>query len=293
MITSEQSEVSLSEACLRDLRTTDPHDDKSRIQQAKGGLFTDSYRWILDNQDFKQWKDNQSGRLLWIKGDPGKGKTMLLCGMIDELATLIADTGNLAFFFCQATDSRINTATAILRGLIYSLVQKRRFLLSYVGKYYNQAGKQLFEDTNAWHAVSRIFTNILRHTSMQSTILIIDALDECKSGLPSLLNLIVHESSDLPYVKWIVSSRNWPEIEEQLETATQTAPLSLELNGSPISEAVSNFIRHKVSLLAAIKNMMAELVKSSAAISRRTRRTLSFGWPWSVKSSPGYHDGIL
>jgi DNA replication protein DnaC len=72
-------------SCLADLRTTDPRHDKKRIQDTKGGLLEDSYRWILDNADFQRWRDDEQSRLLWIKGDPGKGKTMLLCGIIDEL----------------------------------------------------------------------------------------------------------------------------------------------------------------------------------------------------------------
>jgi len=49
---------------------------------------------------------------------------MLLCGIINELELAIAEDGyrcNLAYFFCQATDSRINNAIAVLRGLIYLL----------------------------------------------------------------------------------------------------------------------------------------------------------------------------
>ena len=64
---------------------TDPRDDKSRIKEAKGGLLKNSYHWILDNTDFRQWHDDETYRLLWIKGDPGKGKTILLYGIIDEL----------------------------------------------------------------------------------------------------------------------------------------------------------------------------------------------------------------
>ncbi|KAH8731584.1 hypothetical protein GQ44DRAFT_767448 [Phaeosphaeriaceae sp. PMI808] len=40
--------------CLRDLRSTNPRDDKKRIEKTKGGLLKDSYRWILDNADFQQ-----------------------------------------------------------------------------------------------------------------------------------------------------------------------------------------------------------------------------------------------
>ncbi|RFU75686.1 wd40 repeat [Trichoderma arundinaceum] len=58
------------------------NDDKKRIEQTKGGLLQESYSWVLDNLDYQQWRDTEESRLLWIKGDPGKGKTMLLCGII-------------------------------------------------------------------------------------------------------------------------------------------------------------------------------------------------------------------
>ncbi|CAG8293077.1 unnamed protein product [Penicillium salamii] len=165
-----QSETSLNQACLRDLRTTDPHHDKNRIQNTNGGLLKDSYCWILDNKEFQQWQDDQSNCLLWIRGDPGKGKTMLLCGIIDELTQLFGNTANILFSFCQATDGRINNATAVLRGLIYSLVEKQPSLLSYVKVQYDHAGKALFEDINAWNALSGIFTSILKDPTLRKRL---------------------------------------------------------------------------------------------------------------------------
>ncbi|KAJ5707365.1 hypothetical protein N7488_007166 [Penicillium malachiteum] len=248
-----QLETSMNHACLRGLRTTNPHDDKSRIQNSNGGLLKDSYRWILDNEMFKQWQDNQKDRLLWIRGDPGKGKTMLLCGIIEELTQYRGSTANVSFFFCQATDVRINSATSVLRGLIYLLVQKNPSLLFHVRARYDQAGKALFEDTNAWDALSAIFTDILKDSSLKGAYFIIDALDECINGLRPLLNLIIQASSAHLQIKWIVSSRNWLEIIERLDIATQVAPISLELNEAAVSEAVEEFIRNKVNTLAKVK----------------------------------------
>ncbi|UKZ79399.1 hypothetical protein TrVFT333_007152 [Trichoderma virens FT-333] len=57
-----------SRKCLKDLRQTDPRDDKSRIQNTKGDLLKDAYRWILDHDGFKQWRDDPQYKLLWIKG---------------------------------------------------------------------------------------------------------------------------------------------------------------------------------------------------------------------------------
>ncbi|KAK4250921.1 NACHT domain-containing protein [Corynascus novoguineensis] len=243
--------------CLKQLRLTDPRDDKARIERTKGGLLQDSYRWVLDNSDFQRWRDNPESRLLWIKGDPGKGKTMLLCGIINELDrdnSANACRRNVAYFFCQATDSRINNATAVLRGLIYLLIDRQPSLLPHVRSEYDRAGENLFQDANTWDALSRIFSNILRDPSLRTTDLIIDALDECVTDRPQLLDLIAQKSSGSSRVKWIVSSCNWPEIEQQLEPASQKARLSLELNAEAVVTAVNAYIRHKVDELAGKKH---------------------------------------
>jgi hypothetical protein len=154
---------------------TDPRDDKERIKETNGGLLKDSYCWIFDNKEFKHWQDNQSNRLPWIRGDPGKGKTMLMCGIIDELTQLNESAQNISYLFCQATDVRINNATAILRGLIYLLVEKAPSLLIHVRARYDKAGKALFEDIDAWSALSAFFKDILKDPSLNSAYLIIDA----------------------------------------------------------------------------------------------------------------------
>lgn len=174
--------------CLRHLRPTEPRDDKKRIELTKGGLLMDLCHWVLDNSEFKAWRDSPGSSILWVKGDPGKGKTMLLCGIIDELECAIV-TGwqncNLAYFFCQATDPRISNATAILRGLIYMLVRQQPPLLSYVRGKYDNAGKSLFEDVNTWVALSEIFTKILKSQDLKKTYIVIDALDECIADCPN------------------------------------------------------------------------------------------------------------
>jgi hypothetical protein len=240
--------------CILDLRLTDPRDDKKRIEETKGGLLEDSYHWIVEHSDFQQWRDNPLSRLLWIKGDPGKGKTMLLCGIIDELNQPMAKTNVLSYFFCQATDSRINTATSVLRGLVYLLIVQQPLHLSYIREKYDHAGKALFEDANAWVALSEIFRNILRDPSLTNTYLIVDALDECVVGLPKLLGLIIQQSSQSSRVKWIVSSRNRPDIEEQFRRAENEVRLCLELNTESVSTAVGIYIRHKVLQLTQQKN---------------------------------------
>jgi hypothetical protein len=246
------------EECLRDLRATDPRNDKKRIEETKGGLLADSYRWVLDNTTFQQWQQDPQSRLLWIKGDPGKGKTMLLCGIINELQKVI-NNATVSHFFCQATDLRINSATAVLRGLLYMLVVQQPSLMSHVHKKHDHGSKSLFEDANAWVALKEIFVDVLRDPSLRPTYLVIDALDECVTDLPMLLDFVRNQSSVSYRVKWIVSSRNWPDIATQLEQAGHKVSLSLELDAESVAAAVAVFIQQKVDQLAQEKQYKAEV----------------------------------
>jgi hypothetical protein len=249
-IRSYEESLRKREECLRDLRPTDPRNDKKRIEDAKGGLLASSYHWVLDNSSFQQWHNDPQSGLLWIKGDPGKGKTMLLCGIINELQKPVARTASVSYFFCQATDSRINGATAVLRGLLYLLVSQQPALTAHVRKRYDQAGKSVFEDANAWVVLTEIFADVLHDPSLGIAYILIDALDECVTDLPKLLHFVAKQSSASSRIKWIVSSRNWPSIEEQLEQAGHKIRLSLELNAESVSAAVGVFIQYKVSQLA-------------------------------------------
>jgi hypothetical protein len=246
------------ERCVRDVRHTNPRDDKKRIEDTKGGLLAESYRWVLGNTIFQQWQRDPHSRLLLMKGDPGKGKTMLLCGIIDELHRSMPITTLLSYFFCQATDSRINSPTAVLRGLLYMLVVQQPSLISHVRKKHDHAGKSLFEDANAWVALTDIFVDVLRDPSLRTIYLIIDALDGGSTDLPKLLDFVAKQSSMSARVKWIVSSRNWPDIEARLERIGHKVKLSLELNAKSVAAAVAVFIQRKVDQLVQEKQYKAE-----------------------------------
>jgi hypothetical protein len=80
---------------------------------------------LMESHRTSQWRQEPDSGLLWVKGNPGKSKMMLLCGLIDELQSSMSQSVLLSYFFCQVTDMRINSATAVLRGLLYMLVTRQ------------------------------------------------------------------------------------------------------------------------------------------------------------------------
>ena len=256
---TEQQKMAVETAedkqCLIDLCVTNTDSDKTRIEDAKGGLLWDSCRWILDNERFIRWRDDPDQRLLWINGSPGKGKTMLLCGIINELAA--RPFGPLCFFFCQATDPRINSATAVLRGLIHHIVRQERSLLKHVRTRYDSEGKSLFDNTNAWVSMRDILANILEDHIMKDAVIVVDALDECVTGLEELLQFISGATSSY-HSKWIVSSRRHENIKEVLDEDPARGVSSLALDSISMSSAIGAYIQRKVNDLAGTKRYDAQ-----------------------------------
>ncbi|KAF2966119.1 hypothetical protein GQX73_g7442 [Xylaria multiplex] len=237
---------SLQRGTLKRLRVTNPLDDQKRIQNQKGGLFDKSYKWILNIEDFRKWRDSTEGQLLWIQGDPGKGKTMLLCGIIKELTNSKMESQNIGYYFCQATDPQLNNAKC---------KSQQRELLEIVRKEIDEASGDNFNDANGWTALCRIFASLIKEMEdrQQTTYLIVDALDECLEDRYDLLKWIVGISSSR--IKMLVSSRNWSSIEDGLSGATQKTPLRLELYHNYISNAVDSYINDQVDKLQTSKRL--------------------------------------
>jgi hypothetical protein len=84
-ITVDDEDDEANERCRRDLRLTDPRKDKKRIELSKDDLLEDSCTWILDDPAFLDWLNRENSRTLWISGDPGKGKTMIMIDLVSKL----------------------------------------------------------------------------------------------------------------------------------------------------------------------------------------------------------------
>ncbi|KAH7087146.1 hypothetical protein FB567DRAFT_60254 [Paraphoma chrysanthemicola] len=255
-----RDEVTKTETCLRDLCITNPKDDKRRIEETKGGLLNDASSWILGTPEFIEWYSAANDPFLWIRGDPGKGKTMLMCTIVDHLVDKKGSTDILCYFFCQATDARLNSASAVLRGLLYMILEQQPSLTCHLLKKQKNAGRHAFEDANSWILLTDVLTSILKDPLLRTTYLLVDALDECATtDLPKLLDFVSEASSATWHVKWIVSSRNWPSIQHRLN---DKRGLSLELNAKCIERGVVVFIQYKVAYLAK-KNQYDEALKAA------------------------------
>jgi len=180
---------------------------------------------------------------------------MLLISIVSELTAKLEthfDKSYLSYFFCQGTNDKLNTATAVLQGLIWMLLRQQKSLIHYLDMF-KDLGSTLFEGRMAFYILKKVLQSMLDDEILERAYLIINALDECRReepGLPQLLELISEISGKNDKVKWLVSSRNEPEIEIVLEEHTARTRLSLELNAESVAGAVEAFIDFKMLELA-------------------------------------------
>lgn len=239
---------------------TNPHDDKARIEHDNGPHNQASCKWIFHHADFQKWRDSPNSQLLWIKGDAGKGKTMLLAGIINEMLPQKKQPNEsdcqaavMTYFFCQHHDQRINNATAVLRGLIYLLAVQQETLTKHLMAGYNVGISDPFEDVNAVFYLSSKLVDMLSDIKAM-VYLIVDALDECETGLEQLLGQISIIASKCNNVRWLVSSRDNSLIKRRLELGDRTGRFQLELNAENISPAVDIYMDTKLSDLEWLKH---------------------------------------
>lgn len=234
----------------------DPKRATKRIINQKGQLLKTCYEWIISNDYFKRWRDEADQRLLWVKGDAGKGKTMLLCG-ISETFEDVKSRDNQAripvYFFCEATDDQFNTAESVMQGLLAFVIDKS----SHPRSKYLDSNSTYRPD---WDMLVQKVEDVLRDLDGDGAYLIVDALDECIHGREKLLKAIVDlAESTLKGIKILVSSRNLTEIEDALSSSEQTIQLSLEENKRSIGRAISLFITDQVTILGKRKRYPDDL----------------------------------
>ncbi|KAJ5728976.1 Pfs NACHT and Ankyrin domain protein [Penicillium malachiteum] len=135
---SEQDQSAMQHCCVTDMST-----EIESLQQQKD---------ILEYRSFNDWSDSGKN-LLWVRGDAGKGKTMLLIGVVNELTAHLQrhfDEYCLSYFFCRGTENRLNTATAVLRGLMWMILRQKKSLIHHLTKLFTDLGPVLFEGHKAF-----------------------------------------------------------------------------------------------------------------------------------------------
>ncbi|OAA71126.1 pfs domain-containing protein [Akanthomyces lecanii RCEF 1005] len=248
-------------ACLYDLFVTDPLDDKKALKRKKGDRAASTYE---SNENPNS--ESHAIQFLWLYGNPGTGKSTLAIYLTDKLSIDFSATDGktLAYFFCDSAFNTRRTATSVVRGLLLQLIQQHPPLLSYVLPKYNERKAKLFESFDALWA---IFISAAADRTSGRKYCIIDALDECddesQKTLLRQLRETFHSPETPPNIRFLVTSRPYSEIRQNLDIFTNK-----DLASFPdVTRDIDRCIKERVAQLKytnKIKERVSEMLKDKA-----------------------------
>lgn len=258
MDTDLTNEEEINRVCLGALRCPDSLKTKNRLKSTKDELLRDSFKWILSDEQYRRWRDGDDVSLLWIKGDAGKGKTMMAIGLTEELSHHMVENTLVIFFFCQIADYELNTVEAVVKGLILQLVNQQENLIHVLRKRWNTEKGHFIEEVDSLQTSWDIFLEMLERcqTTYSKIYIVIDALDECQAqGKADILRMIIRTALSRPsQIKWLLTSRPFGEAERHLMKSTNRIHISFELNALKIAEGIRNYIGHQVHQLTILQH---------------------------------------
>lgn len=206
----------------------------------------DSCQWLLNNAQFTRFSISQipQNPLLWIYAKPGAGKTVLSSYLIDHYQQQRTNSMSykVIYFFCKNSDEDKNTATSIIRSLLYQLLEVIE-APEYCGTMsqdieaaMNKSGQhRALEFGTLWS----LFAAQISKLAVQP-IVVLDALDECKE--PKMLTQHLQALSKSYGIRVIITSRKEKHIQKLL-----AEELSLEIRSEDIEADIKAFIIAKVS----------------------------------------------
>lgn len=224
---------------------------KSSLGQNRDKLPQTFVEEILRHPNYVCWRDGRDVGLLYIEGDPGKGKTTISINIIEQLSLPSLGNALVIYFFCQGTDSRTNSIEAIIKGLILQLVNCDQELGESLRNLWDPISNCFHEDLSSWRNLWNIFLDMLSTCTSHKIYVIIDGLDECQGEeMTSFLDVLVQFGLNSPSrVKWLVTIQPKVRTDEKPTTGSQAKQLNLELNSDDVSEGVKKYAISKVAEL--------------------------------------------
>src|SRR5579872_5548241 len=202
-------------------------------------------------QQLEEWLDDeQSQRVFWLNGLAGTGKSTIA----QTFAQITFSQGRLgASFFCSRDFEARSNIQAIFPTLAFQLAYQYplfREQLLRVLRANPGIGKE-----SLCSQMERVIVGPFKATNI-STLIIIDALDECKDTEPAsaILSILSRYVDEIPNIKFFVTGRPEPRIRsgfrlESLQPITEVFRLH-EVEKSSVDHDIKLFFRTKLAEVA-------------------------------------------
>ena len=202
-------------------------------------LVTGTGIWFQTHDLYQQWKASSESTVLWVKGKPGCGKSVLAALTLNELKVLQTDNTAVAHFYCDSSNPERSGYPYLLTTLLKQISVQSPRLDHNLERMYNM--ESLVQDRGPGaNEVEKILPAVF--SGFKRAFMVIDGLDELSEPERFLrfLPLLLRETTSTLTV--IVFSRDVSPMQNAFKDYPQ-----LRVNGVNNAEDIKMFISSKLS----------------------------------------------
>ena len=223
--------------------------------------------WLTESDDFKRWLDTPHSKL-WLRGIPGAGKTVLASSVIQEAVVASDPSVAVAFFYCDYKDVATQEPLNILGSLARQLARQNEEAFEKLQRLY---GKHFLDNKMTTEYEPEELRDLIldMKSTFDSTLLLVDALDECGDNTSFVVELLASLNTDrnMSDVKTLFLSRDEQNIRDwlndycQISIAATSSDLKLYVGAEIEIRTRRNLLRLKDSSLK--EHIMERLVSGA------------------------------
>jgi len=216
---AQNREHALKQECLASLKFSELRDREREIAAA----MDDTTTWVFEHEAYQSWLSTSEPRksLLWLKGKPGSGKSMLMKEALRRVRETESDNevAVIAYFFTTRGNVPLQKKPlGLFRTVLHDLVHQDKLVLSAL---IPEVKRKQLASPGAWDWNQDELQRILHSTyqdipGVKRTVLFVDALDECEDGdeNDSVRDLVYffRKITMGAKIKICLSSRHYPHI---------------------------------------------------------------------------------
>ncbi|KAH9969910.1 hypothetical protein BC827DRAFT_1372614 [Russula dissimulans] len=218
--------------------------------------------WFIRGDTFGEWKQN--GSLLWIRGNPGSGKSILCSAIIEDIKNM-RESGSalVAYYYFDFKEVAKRHVRGLLTSLLMQLCDGSDSCWDIFSEFYTRCGNGQEYPGDA--ALAQCLKAMLDRPGQVPVYIIIDALDECPNniGTPSAREKVLSFVEDLVLshrsnLFMCITSRPEQDIQSVLSPLISTPRrVSLHDEGGQ-REDINSYIRYFVQNDRAMRRWRAE-----------------------------------
>lgn len=216
--------------------------------------------WILEADAFKRWARGEGSSVLWLRGYPGLGKSVIAKYLVEEVLGTDWTSSSVrnphrndsivVFFFCSYSNGQAQSLKNLLSSLLHQLLFQKPKLSQGIRKRYETLSQPLTESIwNLWRMLDDVILEIPRVDPTALTpeaafvpppknlYIVVDALDELHKTewgpfCDRFLEMLKRNQNAF---RLVITSRKEPDFEQQLAAAWCLDLSSTNQNASDVA----------------------------------------------------------